>query len=95
MRLRAMIAGCVVALGAVTPAGAQTCPKGENLREGTVKFFNEMKGYGFITPSNGGADVFVHHTALGSIRIKEKDRVVFEIEDKGKGPVAVNIRLCS
>jgi CspA family cold shock protein len=97
MLLRAVFAACVLLAGvtlSVAPASAQTCPSGANLREGTVKFFNESRGYGFIIPAAGGADIFVHHSELGEQKIKENDRVVFEVEDKGKGPVAVKVRLC-
>ncbi|HAP96642.1 cold-shock protein [Sphingobacterium lactis] len=60
--------------------------------EGTVKFFNETKGFGFITPSNGGADVFVHVTGLVD-KVRENDSVTFEIENGRKGVNAVNVRL--
>ena len=62
------------------------------MQEGTVKFFNEAKGYGFITPSNGGADVFVHATGLKD-KVKEKDRVSFELQNGKKGLNAVNVKL--
>ena len=51
-------------------------------KEGTVKFFNETKGFGFIIPSNGEPDVFVHSTGLVDT-IRENDRVTFEVE-RGK-----------
>jgi len=59
---------------------------------GTVKFFNESKGFGFITPSNGGKDIFVHVTALSG-QIREGDEVTFEIEEGKKGPGAVNVKI--
>jgi len=62
------------------------------MQEGTVKFFNETKGFGFITPANGGADLFVHVTGLLS-DIRENDRVSFEMKDGQKGPNAVNVRV--
>jgi cold shock protein len=62
------------------------------MQEGTIKFFNETKGFGFITPSNGGADVFVHVSGLID-KVREKDRVVFEVQNGKKGLNAVNVRL--
>ena len=63
---------------------------------GTVKFFNQTKGFGFITPDEGGNDVFVHVTAVESSGIGALDegmRVSFETEPdkRGKGPKAVNL----
>ena len=60
------------------------------MQEGTVKFFNEGKGFGFIKPIDGGADLFVHVTGLMS-DIRENDRVSFEVRDGQKGPSAVNV----
>lgn len=62
------------------------------MQEGTVKFFNETKGFGFITPNNGGADVFVHSTGLIS-NIRENDAVTYEVEQGQKGLNATNVRL--
>jgi len=62
------------------------------MQEGTVKFFNETKGFGFITPSNGGADVFVHSTGLIS-NIRENDTVTYEVENGKKGLNAVNVQV--
>jgi len=59
------------------------------MNEGIVKFFNEEKGYGFITPTNG-KDVFVHQSGLKE-EIRENDKVSFEITDGKKGPNAVNV----
>ena len=63
---------------------------------GTVKFFNQTKGFGFITPDQGGKDVFVHITAVERSKIGTLDegmRVSFETEPdkRGKGPKAVNL----
>lgn len=63
---------------------------------GTVKFFNQTKGFGFITPDQGGKDVFVHVTAVersGIGSLDEGMRVSFETEPdkRGKGPKAVNL----
>ncbi|MDH6253262.1 CspA family cold shock protein [Chryseobacterium sp. H1D6B] len=60
---------------------------------GTVKWFNETKGFGFITPDNGGNDVFCHHSALGGLRsLEEGQKVSFELIDGKKGPEATNVR---
>ncbi|MGF7080091.1 cold shock CspA family protein [Mucilaginibacter sp. UYCu711] len=61
-------------------------------KEGTVKFFNETKGFGFITPENGGQDVFVHSTGLID-EIRENDKVEFEVENGRKGLNAVNVKV--
>ncbi|MBS1586304.1 MAG: cold-shock protein [Bacteroidetes bacterium] len=60
------------------------------MQEGTVKFFNETKGFGFITPSAGGPDVFVHVSGLVS-EIRENDRVSYEVQNGKKGLNAVNV----
>jgi cold shock protein len=62
---------------------------------GTVKWFNAEKGFGFITPDDGGADVFAHFTAIamnGYRTLDENQRVEFEIAQGQKGPQAANIR---
>jgi len=58
---------------------------------GTVKFYNEEKGFGFITPENGGKDLYVHSTAVQNGPIKEGDKVEFEIGQGDKGPRAENV----
>lgn len=60
------------------------------MQEGTVKFFNEEKGFGFITPNNGGAEVFVHASGL-SENIHQDDEVRYDVEEGRKGPNAVNV----
>ena len=62
------------------------------MQEGTVKFFNETKGFGFITPSGGGQDIFVHVSGLNS-DIYENDKVTFEVQNGKKGLNAVNVRV--
>lgn len=62
-------------------------------RRGTVKWFTDAKGYGFITPEEGG-DVFVHHTAIdgsGYRTLQEGEEVEFEVADENQGPKARNV----
>ena len=67
-------------------------------QNGTVKFFNNEKGYGFIKPDDGGPDIFVHISAVqssGLPGLTENQKVIFETEPdkRGKGPKAVNLQL--
>ena len=62
------------------------------MQTGTVKFFNETKGFGFITPSSGGSEVFVHSSGLID-SIRENDSVEYEVEQGKKGPNAVNVKV--
>jgi CspA family cold shock protein len=62
------------------------------MQTGTVKFFNETKGFGFITPSNGGSEIFVHSSGLID-SIRENDSVEFEVEQGRKGPNAVDVKV--
>ncbi|MEH1796895.1 MAG: transcription antiterminator/RNA stability regulator CspE [Nostoc sp.] len=64
-------------------------------RKGVVKWFNESKGFGFITPEDGSKDVFVHFSAIqseGFKTVSEGQRVEFEIVEGQKGPSAVNVK---
>ncbi|MDD2463203.1 cold-shock protein [Desulfobulbus sp.] len=66
------------------------------MAEGTVKWFNDSKGFGFIE-QEGGKDVFVHHSAIqaeGFKSLQEGDRVKFNVEDGAKGPSATNVVKC-
>lgn len=63
---------------------------------GTVKWFNAEKGYGFITPDDGGADVFAHFSAIqsgGYRSLEENQRVSFDVERGQRGPQAANIQI--
>ncbi len=61
------------------------------MQEGTVKFFNESKGFGFILQENNNTDIFVHSTGLIDT-IRENDKVIFDVEKGKKGLTAVNVR---
>jgi CspA family cold shock protein len=85
--------------------GRLLCPflrcRGEevfSMATGTVKWFNADKGYGFITPDDGGDDLFVHHSAIlgeGYKTLAENAKVQFEPEQGQKGPQATNVSLAS
>ena len=62
---------------------------------GTVKWFNESKGFGFIAPSDGSKDVFVHYSSIanqGFRTLAEGQQVTFDVEDGPKGPQATNVQ---
>lgn len=63
---------------------------------GTVKWFNDQKGFGFITPDDGDKDLFLHHTAIkaeGYRSLQEGAKVSYEIETDAKGPRAIDVTL--
>ncbi len=63
---------------------------------GKVKFFNDTKGFGFITPDNGGPDLFAHHADVqmsGFKSLKLAQKVEFDVREGPKGPAATNIRI--
>ena len=65
------------------------------MAKGTVKWFNAEKGFGFIAVEGGGADVFVHHSAIkatGYRTLNENDKVEFEVVQGPKGPNAADVR---
>ncbi|VAW25890.1 Cold shock protein of CSP family [hydrothermal vent metagenome] len=62
------------------------------MNNGTVKFFNNAKGFGFITPDDGSKDVFVHKNDL-EVEITEGDKVSYEVEEGPKGLNAVNVSM--
>lgn len=62
------------------------------MSKGKVKFFNLEKGFGFITPDDGGKDVFVHVTAVEGGELKDNDAVEYEMGEGRKGPCAVNVK---
>jgi CspA family cold shock protein len=62
------------------------------MQQGVVKFFNETKGFGFIVPSNGDAEIFVHSSGLLD-NIRENDSVSYDVEQGKKGLNAINVKI--
>ena len=65
-------------------------------KTGTVKWFDSKKGYGFITPTTGGKDLFVHHSSVqmdGFKTLNEDQTVSYQVSDSDRGPVATNVTI--
>jgi len=67
-----------------------------DIKQGTVKFFNDSKGFGFIIPADGGDDLFVYRkninkNSIGLRTLSDNQEVEFEVEENQRGPVAVNV----
>src|SRR3979411_2776529 len=76
------------------PMGSPSSSEGEYMATGTVKWFSDDKGFGFITPDDGGRDLFVHFTGIdgdGYRSLAEGSKVSYEEEAGPKGPKAVNV----
>ena len=63
------------------------------MSKGTVKFFNQSKGFGFIAPDDGGKDIFVHASGLNGDDLNEGDKVEYEVEETKKGLSAINVSI--
>ena len=66
------------------------------VKQGTVKFFNDSKGFGFIIPSEGGEELFVYRNKInknikGLRTLSDNQKVEFEVEESDKGPIAINV----
>jgi len=68
----------------------------EETKTGTVKWFNNSKGYGFITPTEGGSDLFVHMSSIvmeGYKTLTDNQKVSYQVGDSDRGPVATNVMI--
>jgi cold shock protein len=86
----------LAALSAWEPTSGSPYPKEKDMPIGTVKFFNDAKGYGFIQPENGGTDAFVHISAVeraGMRTLRQDQRLSYELEEDRRGKMsAVNLQ---
>jgi CspA family cold shock protein len=76
-------------------SASSTFKESQRMSTGTVKWFNDAKGFGFITPADGGKDLFVHFSAIqgsGFKTLKESAQVQFDVAQGPKGAHAINIR---
>jgi CspA family cold shock protein len=81
--------------GSATVQVPETVPEGDSMAQGTVKWFNAEKGFGFIAQDGGGPDVFVHYSAIaadGYRTLEDNQRVEFEVTQGQKGPQADQVR---
>lgn len=62
------------------------------MNKGTVKFFNDEKGFGFITPDDGGKDLFVHVSAIESGTLADDDKVTYVVGEGQRGPCAIQVK---
>jgi cold shock protein len=62
------------------------------MQTGTVKFFNEAKGFGFILDDANGQEIFLHVTGLGGVKVRENDHVQFEVVEGRRGLNAINVK---
>ena len=68
----------------------------EETKTGTVKWFNNSKGYGFITPTEGGSDLFVHMSSIvmeGFKTLSDNQKVSYQVGESDRGPVATNVMI--
>ncbi len=78
----------------IRPEHNESFGEHKNMASGTVKWFNDDKGYGFITPDDGGSDLFVHHSNIqmgGFKSLKDGQKVQYEAAQGKKGPEATNV----
>jgi len=92
------VAGAKIAKSSVTVSKAKVTPLIQSrwFAQGAVKWFNTEKGYGFLTPDDGGADIFVHVSSINGTGFKvlnEGDVISYDVEERAKGTVAVNVNL--
>jgi cold shock protein len=82
-------------LTAISAFAAHTNAGGKTMATGTVKWFSDDKGFGFITPDDNSKDLFVHHSAIagdGYRSLAEGAKVSYDAEEGDKGPKAVNVQ---